>query len=258
MAPRAPPPTPATGFPPAASRSPSSGSSSSSYTPADFSYFSPNAPLTSSAPTSPYASAPDHNRPIITASVTSRPGNTMNAVAASPHNHYANRYHTHPPPPPSDVLQQFALHIPPPPPLSLSLSSRQHHVSPSSSNTSSSSASPVSPMRGGGASQQPAPTPEMKIQSEPHVHMLSVFLPRTISPEMVTISANKGDRLRVVADAWHMEDECHFEWQISFPPYDVDIAKVQAKFDPDGRLTIAVTRRPKGAVAMMGMGMGRR
>ncbi|KAJ3516564.1 hypothetical protein NLJ89_g1030 [Agrocybe chaxingu] len=111
-------------------------------------------------------------------------------------------------------------------------------------------------MRGGGASQQPAPTPEMKIQSEPHVHVLSVFLPRSISPEMVTISANKGDRLRVVADAWHMEDECHFEWQISFPPYDVDIAKVQAKFDPDGRLTIAVTRRPKGAVAMMGMGMG--
>lgn len=35
----------------------------------------------------------------------------------------------------------------------------------------------------------------------------------------------------------------HYEWQISFPPYDVDLSKVQAKFDPDGRLTIRVPRR---------------
>jgi hypothetical protein len=84
---------------------------------------------------------------------------------------------------------------------------------------------------------------------------------------MVTISANKGDRLRVVADAWHMEGESefrppyfflldslpssylltlypgHYEWQISFPPADVDIRAVHAKFHQDGRLTIDVKRR---------------
>jgi hypothetical protein len=97
---------------------------------------------------------------------------------------------------------------------------------------------------------------------------------------MVTISVNKGDRLRVVADAWHMEGESesfrlsttlsfsllgfispprhilnpplltylllyagHYEWQISFPPADVDLRAVQAKFHPDGRLTIDVKRR---------------
>jgi len=60
---------------------------------------------------------------------------------------------------------------------------------------------------------------------------------------MVTVSANKGDRLRVVADAWHMEGESHYEWQISFPPADVDLRAVQAKFHPDGRLTIDVKRR---------------
>jgi len=60
---------------------------------------------------------------------------------------------------------------------------------------------------------------------------------------MVTISANKGDRLRVVADAWHMEGESHYEWQISFPPSDVDIRAVHAKFQKDGRLTIDVKRR---------------
>jgi hypothetical protein len=27
---------------------------------------------------------------------------------------------------------------------------------------------------------------------------------------MVTISANKGDRLKIVADAWHMEEDCEF------------------------------------------------
>jgi len=69
------------------------------------------------------------------------------------------------------------------------------------------------------------------------------MLPRSIQPEMVTISANKGDRLRVVADAWHMERESHYEWQISFPPLDVDIRAVHAKFHPDGCLTIDVRRR---------------
>ncbi|KAF8150154.1 hypothetical protein B0H34DRAFT_666425 [Crassisporium funariophilum] len=85
----------------------------------------------------------------------------------------------------------------------------------------------------------------MTLTSSQSTHTLSVKLPASIQPEMVTISANKGDRLKVVADAWHMEGESHYEWQISFPPYDIDITAVHAKFDPDGRLTIDVKRRSR-------------
>lgn len=81
---------------------------------------------------------------------------------------------------------------------------------------------------------------------------------------MVTISANKGDRLKIVADAWHMETDCeyhslypyvstfltvispgHYEWVVCFPPHDSDMSAIQAKYGPDGHLTIDVQRRPK-------------
>jgi hypothetical protein len=39
-------------------------------------------------------------------------------------------------------------------------------------------------------------------------HTLHVQLPISIQPEMITISAQKGDKLKVVADAWHMESDC--------------------------------------------------
>ncbi|KAK0446136.1 hypothetical protein EV421DRAFT_1792650 [Armillaria borealis] len=70
----------------------------------------------------------------------------------------------------------------------------------------------------------------------------NVRLPPDIQPEMVTISAKKGDKLKVVADAWHMENNCHCEWLITFPPLDVDMSKVYAKFGGDGLLTIDVCR----------------
>ncbi|KJA29995.1 hypothetical protein HYPSUDRAFT_126436 [Hypholoma sublateritium FD-334 SS-4] len=84
----------------------------------------------------------------------------------------------------------------------------------------------------------------MTLSSTEVKHTLSVLLPRNITPEMVTISANKGDRIRVVADAFG-GDECHYEWQISFPPYDIDMSAVHARFDPDGRLTLDVKRRSR-------------
>jgi len=61
---------------------------------------------------------------------------------------------------------------------------------------------------------------------------------------MVTISAKRGDKLEIVADAWHMEADCHYEWQISFAPHDIDMSSVHAKFGADGHLTIDVQRRP--------------
>ncbi|PBL03269.1 hypothetical protein ARMGADRAFT_911876 [Armillaria gallica] len=82
----------------------------------------------------------------------------------------------------------------------------------------------------------------MTVTSSSTKHTLDVRLPPDIQPEMVTISANKGDKLKVVADAWHMENNCHYEWLITFPPLDADMSKVHAKFGGDGLLTIDVYR----------------
>jgi hypothetical protein len=34
----------------------------------------------------------------------------------------------------------------------------------------------------------------------------------------------------------------HYEWQISFPPYDIDMSAIQAKFESNGHLYIDVRR----------------
>ncbi|KAJ7827200.1 hypothetical protein B0H13DRAFT_1657078 [Mycena leptocephala] len=36
----------------------------------------------------------------------------------------------------------------------------------------------------------------------------NVSLPIAIQPEMVTITTAKGDKLKIVADAWHLEADC--------------------------------------------------
>ncbi|KAJ8693233.1 hypothetical protein PTI98_010472 [Pleurotus ostreatus] len=64
-----------------------------------------------------------------------------------------------------------------------------------------------------------------------------------MKPEMVTVCAKRGDRLGIVADAWHLERNCHYEWEVAFPPHDADMAHVHAKFLPGGCLTIDVWRR---------------
>jgi hypothetical protein len=51
----------------------------------------------------------------------------------------------------------------------------------------------------------------MTLASTSAKYTLSVLLPSNIQPEMVTISANKGDRLRVVADAFG-GDECEYSF----------------------------------------------
>ncbi|EIM87913.1 uncharacterized protein STEHIDRAFT_27281, partial [Stereum hirsutum FP-91666 SS1] len=51
----------------------------------------------------------------------------------------------------------------------------------------------------------------------------------TLHPENVTISAKKGDRIDVVADAWGMEEACHFEWRVSFQPRTVDMGSLRAR-----------------------------
>ncbi|KAF8554454.1 hypothetical protein OG21DRAFT_1412550 [Imleria badia] len=96
----------------------------------------------------------------------------------------------------------------------------------------------------------------MDIQSTTTSHVLSVSLPRVILPEMVTVTAKKGDRVDVVADAWHMERDCHYEWQIRFAAGDVDMSTVRARFGPDGKFSIEVQRRTHGQSCTPRFGTG--
>jgi hypothetical protein len=104
----------------------------------------------------------------------------------------------------------------------------------------------LSPIARWRRSPSPESRPTMVIQSTLSTHTLSVVLPRAIQSEMVTVSVKKGDRLDIVADAWHMENDCHYEWQAHFAPGDADMPSVRARFAPDGKLTITVQRRVPG------------
>ncbi|KAJ7253034.1 hypothetical protein B0H12DRAFT_1017707 [Mycena haematopus] len=83
----------------------------------------------------------------------------------------------------------------------------------------------------------------MQISSSTGEYTLDIRLPIEIKPEMVTISTAKGDKLKIVADAWHLEADCHFEWEVVFAPRDVDIAGIRAKFQDGGVLTVRAGRR---------------
>ncbi|KAH9167862.1 hypothetical protein EDB89DRAFT_2074491 [Lactarius sanguifluus] len=94
--------------------------------------------------------------------------------------------------------------------------------------------------------------PPARIVSSDTMHTLSIVLPRPggapLAPEMVTISARRGGRLAVVADAWHLEHDCHYEWHVALPPREVDLGAVRARFGDDGTLVIDVPRRPPRSV----------
>lgn len=228
------------------SDTPSTASSSSTSS----SYFSAQAPSTgvspAISPATPYtsglssASPMTSDYPIVTATVTSR---NQTGLTSS----------TNTMPARDDPLRQFALHIPAPPALSLSSASRQPvpSVHAGSAHTSSARATSTpyddipSPMDRSRRMPSSTHAPQMTVASSVYYYTLSVKLPTSIQPEMVTVSANKGDKLKVVADAWHMENESHYEWQISFPPRDVDMSAVHARFDETKNLTIDVRRLPR-------------
>jgi len=64
-----------------------------------------------------------------------------------------------------------------------------------------------------------------------------------LASEMITVSARRGGRLAVVADAWHLEHDCHYEWHVAFPRPDMDLRAVRARVGEDGILVIEVPRR---------------
>jgi hypothetical protein len=50
--------------------------------------------------------------------------------------------------------------------------------------------------------------PPVHMISTPLHHTLSVHIPKPIGHDMVTVYAKKGDRIGIVADAWHVEADC--------------------------------------------------
>jgi hypothetical protein len=52
--------------------------------------------------------------------------------------------------------------------------------------------------------------PPIRINSSATEYTFAISLPLAIKPEMVTITTAKGDKLKVVADAWHLEADCEF------------------------------------------------
>ncbi|TFK62557.1 hypothetical protein BDN72DRAFT_848537 [Pluteus cervinus] len=84
--------------------------------------------------------------------------------------------------------------------------------------------------------------PAMSLISTSRDYTFSVTLPVVNRVAMITVSANRGDKLKVIADAWPMQNNCHYEWNIIFPPLDIDMLGVKAKFSPDGHLALNVPR----------------
>ncbi|TCD61055.1 hypothetical protein EIP91_009112 [Steccherinum ochraceum] len=85
-------------------------------------------------------------------------------------------------------------------------------------------------------------TPPMHVHSTNAEHTLDVWLPKELSSEMVTVSAKKGNRLSIVADVWYRETNSHYEWDIVFPPRDVDMNQIRVSL-AQGHVIIRACRR---------------
>ncbi|KAJ7628413.1 hypothetical protein FB45DRAFT_834338 [Roridomyces roridus] len=85
--------------------------------------------------------------------------------------------------------------------------------------------------------------PPLHVHASADKYTLDIALPVEIKPEMVTITTAKGDRLKIVADVWHLESDCHYEWEIVFPPEDVQLSTIRAKFSAEGHLSVSAGRR---------------
>ena len=176
------------------------------------SYFSAHAPSISSvtSPTSSVTSPTSLDYPVITATVTSR--NSSGETSTS--NMTAHE----------QALREFALHIPNPPMLSMAAANARHQQQSQNPPIGNSLPAIQSPnisrtVHTPGYDDLPSPmdrsrrmppsthAPQMTVSSSCYYYTLCVKLPAAIQPEMVTVCANKGDKLKVVADVWHLENE---------------------------------------------------
>jgi hypothetical protein len=62
--------------------------------------------------------------------------------------------------------------------------------------------------------------PPANVETFPKNYRLSIALPRPggaqFASEMITVSARRGGRLAIVADAWHLEHDCQYLSDVSF------------------------------------------
>ncbi|THH04037.1 hypothetical protein EW146_g10283 [Bondarzewia mesenterica] len=91
----------------------------------------------------------------------------------------------------------------------------------------------------------PSAIPSPHYHTSDSTHTVEIPFPcpggKPFPPEMVTISLKKGNRIDIVADAWHLEKDCHYEWHVAFPSRTVDMSSLRARFNEDGtQLTINV------------------
>ncbi|KAH9914606.1 uncharacterized protein B0H18DRAFT_886452 [Fomitopsis serialis] len=83
----------------------------------------------------------------------------------------------------------------------------------------------------------------MLMQRSSDQYTFCARVPKGISTEMVTVYVKRGCRLAIVADAWHLEHDAHFSWEIAFTPKDVNLGGVHVVLDASGNLTLTVPRR---------------
>lgn len=106
-----------------------------------------------------------------------------------------------------EMLNRFAAFFPPPPTPSLSTPRNSASV-PASPQILTSHRCPAPPSSSSSSHSSSTHLPNMDVSSSIGKHTMHVQLPFSIKPEMITITANRGDKLRIVADAWHMQQEC--------------------------------------------------
>ncbi|KAL4246434.1 hypothetical protein ABKN59_009642 [Abortiporus biennis] len=98
------------------------------------------------------------------------------------------------------------------------------------------------------------------ISSSTTEHKVSLRIPwaeKEIIPEMITVSAKRGDRLGVVADVWDKEVDSHYEWEIQYPPRDVDMSSIRVHLG-DGYITIKARRYSyQGVISVSTIGPGK-
>ncbi|KAJ3483308.1 hypothetical protein NLI96_g6406 [Meripilus lineatus] len=123
----------------------------------------------------------------------------------------------------------------------LSISTSLSESSPSSRAPSPYPPVPESPTARSRRAPLPSRTPTMKLTSTMVEHTFDVWLPKELLSEMVTVSAKRGNRVDVVADIWHQEKDSHYEWEIAFPPHDVDMSSIRVDL-AHGHLTIRARR----------------
>ncbi|THH13285.1 hypothetical protein EW146_g6918 [Bondarzewia mesenterica] len=85
------------------------------------------------------------------------------------------------------------------------------------------------------------------VREESYGFVSEIILPRpggqAFTSDNVTVSAKKGNLVHVVADAWHLEQDCHHEWLINYSSQDMaDMVTARAEI-AGGVLVIIVSKK---------------